>query len=169
MSTHRCPWAETHDLLRAYHDEEWGVPVRNDDRLFEMLTLEGAQAGLSWLTVLKRRESYRRAFANFQIDKVARFTAARRAKLLADPGLIRHAGKIDSVVTNARAIRLIQGERGSFAEYVWSFTEADPLSRDLRRRGFKFVGPTISLAFMQAAGLVNDHVRACFRRKILLG
>jgi DNA-3-methyladenine glycosylase I len=167
----------------AYHDREWGVPLRSDRALFELLTLEGAQAGLSWSTVLQRRSGYRRAFAGFDPKRVARFTAATVARLLRDPGIIRHRGKIESTVANARAFLEIQREHGSFAAYLWSHVGGRPIqgrrrrpreipaetalsreiSRGLKRSGFTFVGPTICYALMQAAGLVNDHLVSCFR------
>ena len=179
----RCGWAEGPEMVQ-YHDTEWGVPVRDDRRLFELLTLEGAQAGLSWRTVLRKREHYRAAFAGFDPEQVARFGPGDTDRLLGDAGLIRHRGKIESAVNNAQALRRVQEERGSFAAYVWGFvgdapvqnrpaTPADVpasaplserLSRDLRARGFRFVGPTICYAFLQAAGLVNDHLATCFRR-----
>lgn len=178
----RCHWARGEAEI-AYHDREWGVPLYADRRLFELLILEGAQAGLSWSTVLRRRAGYRRAFAQFDPARVARFTPGRVERLLGDPGIIRHRGKIESAVGNARAFLALQREHGSFAAYLWSFVgghaiqnrrgsrrQVPPetaisreLSRDLRRRGFTFVGPTICYAFMQAAGLVNDHVTTCFR------
>ena len=167
----------------AYHDREWGVPIRRDRRLFELLVLEGAQAGLSWSTVLRRRAGYRRAFAGFDPRRVARFTPAAVARLLRDPGIIRHRGKIESVVGNARAVLAIQREHGSFARYLWTLVDGRPiqgrrraprqvpaetalsreLSRRLRGHGMAFVGPTICYALMQAAGLVNDHLVSCFR------
>jgi DNA-3-methyladenine glycosylase I len=178
----RCPWARG-EPDTAYHDREWGVPLRDDRRLFELLILEGAQAGLSWSTILKRRAGYRRAFAGFEPARVARFTPAAVRRLLRDPGIIRHRGKIESTIENARAYLAVQREHGSFAAYLWGFvgqrsiqnrrrslrdvpTEtaiSRALSRDLRRRGFGFVGPTICYAFLQAAGLVNDHLTSCFR------
>ncbi len=180
----RCPWAEA-ELQHAYHDTEWGVPSHDDRHFFEMLVLEGAQAGLSWSTILAKRENYRRAFAGFDPAQVARFDARRQARLLADPGIVRHRLKIGSAVTNARAFLAVQAEFGSFDRYVWSFvggrpvqtnlragdpppvctTESDALSRDLRRRGFKFVGTTICYAFMQATGLTNDHLVTCPRHR----
>ncbi len=179
----RCRWARG-DLDVRYHDEEWGVPLHDDTKLFELLILEGAQAGLSWSTVLARREGYRVAFDGFDPAVVARYDAERRRKLLGDARIIRHRGKIDAAVGNARAFLDIQREHGSFAAYLWRFVNGAPvqggvsarrpppaetetsraLSRDLKRRGFAFVGPTICYAFMQAAGLVNDHARECFRR-----
>ncbi len=178
----RCPWARSGPDI-AYHDREWGVPVRADRRLLEFLVLEGAQAGLSWSTILVRRRGYRAAFAAFDPAKVARFTPARVARLLQDPGIIRHRGKIEGAIGNARAFLAVQREHGSFAAYVWGFVGGRPiqqgwrqsrhvpaetaisqaLSRDLKRRGFTFVGPTICYAFMQATGLVNDHLTSCFR------
>jgi DNA-3-methyladenine glycosylase I len=171
----------------AYHDREWGVPVRDDRRLFEFLVLEGAQAGLSWSTILKKRENYRRAFDGFDPAKVARFTERRRARLLQDPGLVRNRAKIAAAVQNARGVLGVQEEMGSLHQYVWSFVggrpivnrrrsprdvpaltpESTALSEDLVRRGFRFVGPTICYAFMQAVGMVNDHQVRCFRRREL--
>jgi len=185
----RCHWARGEPEMIAYHDREWGVPLRRDRRLFELLILEGAQAGLSWSTVLSRRSGYRRAFARFDPDRVARFTPAAVTRLLRDPGIIRHRGKIESAVGNARAFLAIQREHGSFARYLWSVVDGNPiqnrrraprqipaetalsreLSRELRRRGFTFVGPTICYALMQAAGLVNDHLTSCFRYAELRG
>ena len=179
----RCAWAQGEAMTR-YHDEEWGVPLHDDRALFELLILEGAQAGLSWATVLARREGYRRAFDHFDVVKIARYTARRVRRLMQDPGIIRHQGKVEAVITNARAFLAVQREQGSFDVYVWRFVGGRPLqqpwrsmrevpaetetsralSRDLRARGFAFVGPTICYAFMQAAGLVNDHTRDCFRR-----
>jgi DNA-3-methyladenine glycosylase I len=179
----RCEWPRT-ELDIAYHDAEWGVPVHDDRVLFEFLTLEGAQAGLSWSTILKKRERYREVFAGFDAERVVRFTPARIERLLQDAGIVRHRGKVESVVSNARAFRAVQKEFGSFDAYVWPFVggrppaaprrslrdipatspESDALSRDLKRRGFRFVGSTICYAFMQAVGLVNDHTERCFRR-----
>jgi len=176
----RCGWAKT-DLSIAYHDQEWGLPLHDDQKLFEFLVLEGAQAGLSWETILKKRENYRAAFDNFQPEKVARYNSRKISKLLADSSIIRNRLKIDSAVQNARAFLSIQKEFGSFDNYVWRFVdgkpinrkaravvrprtaESDALSHDLRRRGFNFVGSTICYAFMQAVGLVNDHELSCFR------
>jgi DNA-3-methyladenine glycosylase I len=180
----RCAWART-PLSIAYHDEEWGVPVHDDVVLFEFLTLEGAQAGLSWETILNKRDAYRAAFAGFHAARVARFTPARIDRLLANPGIVRNKLKIVSTVTNAKAFLRVQREFGSFDSYVWRFVdgsprvnhwralpdiptrtpESDALSRDLLRRDFKFVGSTICYAFMQAVGLVNDHTVDCFRYK----
>jgi DNA-3-methyladenine glycosylase I len=178
----RCGWART-PLGIAYHDAEWGVPVHDDRVLFEFLILEGAQAGLSWETILKKREAYRRAFSGFDPARVARFTSARVARLLKNPGIVRNRLKIRSAVTNARAFRSAQREFGTFDAYLWKFVggepkenrrrslaevpartaESDALSRDLLGRGFKFVGSTICYAFMQAVGMVNDHTIDCFR------
>jgi len=188
----RCRWAGDADsqYLR-YHDEEWGRPVHDDRLLFEMLTLEGAQAGLSWSTILRKRANYQRAFARFDPRKVARFDARRRAALLRDPGIVRNKLKIESTVTNARAFLEIQRELGSFDHYLWSFVNgrpivrrprtpmevpshtalSDQISKDLKTRGFRFVGTTIIYAFLQAVGVVNDHTRDCFlapkRRPVL--
>lgn len=185
----RCPWV---DLSKpdyvAYHDHEWGVPLHDDRKLFEFLTLEAAQAGLSWYTVLRKRENYRRAFAEFDPQKVARFTPARIEKLLLDPGIIRNRLKVEAAVNNARHFLQVQKEFGSFDAYVWRFVrghpivnqprtlkdypthspESDALSADLKRRGFRFVGTTIIYAHMQATGMVNDHSFNCFRREELL-
>ena len=178
----RCPWPKS-ELDVAYHDAEWGVPVHDDRVLFEFLTLEGAQAGLSWSTILKKRENYRHAFDGFDPECVARFTPRRVERLLADPGIVRHRGKIESTVSNAKAFLDVQGEFGSFDRYAWQFVdgvprvnhwrtlrdipprapESDALSADLKRRGFRFVGPTVCYAFMQAVGMVNDHTTDCFR------
>jgi len=178
----RCSWP-TSELDIAYHDKEWGVPVHDEQTLFEFLTLEGAQAGLSWSIILRKRENYRRAFAGFDPRKVARFTARKVARLLQDPGIVRNRLKIASTVSNARAFLAVQREFGSFDAYVWRFVggkpqqhkvrslrqlaartpESDALSKDLQRRGFRFVGSTICYAFMQAVGLVNDHLITCFR------
>jgi DNA-3-methyladenine glycosylase I len=162
----RCAWAKN-PLAIAYHDKEWGVPVRNDRRLFECLVLEGAQAGLSWDTILAKRENYRRAFDGFDFEKVARYGARERRRLLADAGIVRHAGKIEAAIANARAVLEVRKEHGSFSKYVWSFATlgAEALSKDLKQRGFRFVGPTTMYAFMQAVGMVNDHDERCFRRR----
>jgi DNA-3-methyladenine glycosylase I len=166
-----------------YHDREWGVPVHDDRVLFEFITLEGAQAGLSWETILAKREAYRLAFAGFDPARVARFTAARRARLMHDAGIVRNRLKIDSTVSNAAAFLAVQREFGSFDRYLWDFAGGKPvrgsggpppartplsdsLSRDLKRRGFRFVGTTICYAFLQAVGVVNDHATGCFRRKV---
>jgi DNA-3-methyladenine glycosylase I len=177
----RCSWPTT-ELDIAYHDREWGVPVHDDRVLFEFLTLEGAQAGLSWSTILRKRDNYRRAFAGFDPNKVARFTAARKELLMKDEGIVRNRLKIDSTVTNARAFLAVQKEFGSFDRYVWAFVggqplqnerkgkdipartpQSDALSKDLKKRGFRFVGSTICYAFMQATGMVNDHLVGCYR------
>lgn len=178
----RCPWAVT-DLGAAYHDREWGVPVHDDRTLLEFVILEGAQAGLSWETILAKRDRYREVFAGFDAAKLARFTPARIDRLLLDPGIVRHRGKVAAAVANARAFLDVQDEFGSFDAYVWRFVGGAPiqnswrsmkqvpaqtaesvaLSRDLRRRGFSFVGPTICYAFMQAVGMVNDHLVTCPR------
>jgi len=178
----RCPWAKS-ELMIAYHDREWGVPVHDDRLLFEFLVLEGAQAGLSWETVLRKRENYREAFAQFDPAKVARFDGRKVRSLLANPGIIRNRLKISSAISNARAFLQVQREFGSFDAYIWQFTEgkarqnrwraikqlpartelSDALSKDLKRRGFGFVGSTICYAHMQATGMVNDHLQSCFR------
>ena len=163
MKKSRCSWCGSDPLYVRYHDDEWGVPVHDDRRLFEMLILEGAQAGLSWITILRKRPAYRRAFDRFNARKIANYGAARKRALLADPGIVRNRLKIDAAVTNARAFLDVQREFGSFDKYIWQFTEADAMSRDLSKRGFRFVGPTICYAFMQAVGIVNDHTRDCFR------
>ena len=184
----RCHWAGDDPLMTAYHDEQWGVPVHDDRLLFEMLILEGAQAGLSWMTILKKRPAYRKAFAEFDPAKVARFTAKDRARALADEGIVRNRAKIESTVKNAQAFLAVQKEFGSFDAYLWQHVEGQPvqgksrggdipaqtplaeaLSRDLKKRGFGFVGPTILYAFLQATGVVNDHLTTCFRYKELGG
>ncbi|MCU0562188.1 MAG: DNA-3-methyladenine glycosylase I [Desulfobacterales bacterium] len=179
----RCAWAGSDPLYIRYHDEEWGVPLHDDRRLFEFLVLEGAQAGLSWITILRKRDHYRKAFEGFDPQRVAGFGAERLRTLLNDPGVVRNRLKIASAVRNARAFRGLQEEFGSFDAYVWRFVDGRPkvnrwrrlsevpaetaesraLSKDLKRRGFGFVGPTICYAFMQAVGLVNDHLVDCFR------
>jgi len=180
----RCEWAPL-DQPRylAYHDEEWGVPVHDDVRLFEMLTLEGAQAGLSWSTILNKRDGYRRAFAGFDAAKVARFTPAKVERLLQDPSIVRNRLKVESTVANAQAVLDVQRDAGSLDAYLWTFVgdgpivngpqalgdipaetdESRAMSKDLKRRGFRFVGPTVCYAFMQACGFVNDHIASCFR------
>ncbi len=158
----RCAWATSSPLLASYHDREWGIPVHDDAVLFEFITLEGAQAGLSWETVLRKRERYRAVFAGFDRKRVAAFTPKKIDAILTDEGVIRHRGKIESVVSNAKAIAAIAKEFGSFDTYIWGFDGgADALSKDLRKRGLKFVGPTIVYAFMQAVGIVNDHSATC--------
>ena len=179
--TARCEWAKSEPMI-SYHDKEWGVPEHDDQRLLEFLILEGAQAGLSWLTILKRRESYRKAFSNFDAKKISRYGQARVKKLLQDQSIIRNRLKILSAVNNARQFLKVQDEFGSFDRYVWGFVNHKPLknrfkrpsqipasttlseqlSADLKRRGFTFVGPTICYAFMQAVGMVNDHTADCF-------
>jgi DNA-3-methyladenine glycosylase I len=183
----RCAWVPEQDALYvAYHDEEWGVPVKDDDRaLFELLTLEGAQAGLSWATILHKRDGYRRAFAGFDPAAVARFDERRVEELLADPGIVRNRLKVASTLENARRVLQTQEELGSFSDLLWAFVDGEPLvgrwrtveeipaetpvskamSKELKRRGFRFVGPTVCYALMQAAGLVDDHVVTCFRSR----
>jgi DNA-3-methyladenine glycosylase I len=181
----RCPWAGTDPDYIRYHDTEWGVPVCDDRKLFEFLVLEGAQAGLSWLTILKKRENYRKAFDRFAPEKVARYGDAKIARLLADPGIVRNRQKIAAAVKNAGAFLRVQEQFGSFNRYMWQFTDGRPIqnrwqsdedipartaeseamSRDLKQRGFSFVGPTICYAHMQAVGMVNDHLVGCFRHK----
>lgn len=185
-SVERCDWGTRGgDLMAAYHDEEWGVPVHDDRKQFEFLTLESAQAGLSWLVVLRKREAYRKAFADFDPEKVARFNAKKIERLLADPGIIRNKLKIAAAINNARLFLDVQEEFGTFDQYIWGFVngrpiqnrlqrmkdlpatskESDVLSKDLKQRGFKFVGSTIIYAHMQAVGMVNDHLVTCFRSK----
>ncbi len=178
----RCKWATAHELFIPYHDEEWGVPEHNDRKLFELLNLEGAQAGLSWLTILKKREGYRKAFDNFDAKKIAKYTIKKREKLLQDEGIVRNKLKVNAVIENAKVFLEVQKEFGSFDEYIWSFVDGKPLkggkqpatspvsarmSKEMKKRGFKFVGPTICYAFMQAVGMVNDHSPRCFRAKEL--
>ncbi|MEJ2512639.1 MAG: DNA-3-methyladenine glycosylase I [Anaerolineales bacterium] len=183
--THRCEWAGSDPLYIQYHDQDWGVPVHDDRTLFEFLVLEGAQAGLSWITILRRRENYRQAFDNFDPQKVARYNPAKIERLLQDPGIIRNKLKVNSAVQNAQAFLRIQEEFGSFNQYIWEFVDHRPIintwtqmnqipastplsetiSKDLKQRGFNFVGPTIVYAHMQATGMVNDHVVSCFRYK----
>ena len=160
----RCAWCGTDPLYVRYHDEEWGVPLHDDRRLFEMLNLEGAQAGLSWITILRKRPAYRKAFDRFDARKIAKYDARKKRALLANPGIVRNRLKIDAVVKNARAFLVAQQEFGSFDVYIWQFRDANVMSKDLRKRGFTFVGPTICYAFMQAVGIVNDHARGCFKR-----
>ena len=185
----RCWWAGTDPLYIRYHDEEWGRPVRDDRRLFEKICLEGFQAGLSWLTILRKREHFRRAFAGFDFERVARFTARDVNRLVGDSGIVRHRGKIESTIDNARRALDLRDEHGSLANYFWAWQpasasrpkritrdvlmgmattpESTALSKDLRRRGWTFVGPTTVYAFMQAMGLVNDHVDDCHVRKVV--
>lgn len=185
----RCPWATKDSLYAAYHDGEWGVPQHDDTRLFEMLVLEGAQAGLSWLTILRKRDAYRRAFDGFDAARIARYRDARVSRLLADDGIVRNRLKILGAIRNARAFLAVKGEFGTFDRYIWQFTghrpkvnawtaiarvpartdESDEMSRDLKRRGFTFVGSTICYAFMQATGMVNDHLVSCFRYREVTG
>lgn len=185
----RCPWAgEDPDYIR-YHDQEWGVPLRDDHALFEFLILEGAQAGLSWITILKKRPAYRRAFDDFDPERVARYSERRVARLLENPGIVRNRLKINAAVTNARAFLDVQREWGTFSEYLWDRVDGQPIqnrwrrqadvpastplseamSKDLKQRGFKFVGATICYAYLQAVGLVNDHLASCFRHAELRG
>jgi DNA-3-methyladenine glycosylase I len=179
----RCTWASGSDLDIEYHDTEWGVPSYDDRHLFEMLILEGAQAGLSWTTILKKRKNYRRAYSRFDPAKVARFTKKRREKLLQDPGIVRNRLKVEASIENAKACLRVQEEFGSLAGFLWSFVDGKPIinswrslkqipsetaesramSRELKKHGFRFVGPTICYAFMQAVGMVNDHEVGCFR------
>ena len=186
----RCEWVKgTDDQYVAYHDDEWGVPVHDDDEWFEFLVLEGAQAGLSWATVLKKRENYRRAFDGFDATKVARYDKRKIARLLKDEGIIRNRLKVEGTVRNARAFLEVQGEYGSFDAYMWAFVDGTPIqnrwrgmsdvpaltplaetiSKDLKKRGFTFVGPTICYALMQATGIVNDHTTDCYRYKTIKG
>jgi DNA-3-methyladenine glycosylase I len=180
----RCGWAGEDPTYVAYHDTEWGVPVYDDQRLFEFLVLEGAQAGLSWITILRKRDAYRKAFADFDPEKVARFNAKKIESLMQDAGIVRNRLKIESAVKNARAFLKLQEELGSFSDYQWAFVGGKPLqnhfesmkqipartplsnafSKDLKKRGFNFVGSTIVYAHMQAVGMVNDHIQACFRQ-----
>jgi DNA-3-methyladenine glycosylase I len=184
----RCEWCGTDPLYVKYHDEEWGVPVHDDRKLFEFLILEGAQAGLSWINILKKRENYIKAFDNFDPLKVSRYSEKKIEKLLQNPGIVRNKLKINSAVGNAKAFLKIQKEYGSFDKYIWSFVggkpiinkwkslkeipvttkESDAMSKDLKKRGFKFVGSTICYAFMQAVGMVNDHTKKCFRYRELV-
>lgn len=179
----RCNWGTADPLYLAYHDAEWGMPAHDDRHLFEMLMLEGAQAGLSWITILRKRENYRTAFDNFDAAKIARYDEKRIARLLADPGIVRNRLKIRAVVVNARACLRVKDEFGTFDAFIWQFVngkpiqnrrrslsdipartpESDAMSKELKRRGFKFVGSTICYAFMQAVGMVNDHTTDCFR------
>ena len=185
----RCPWCGSDPLYRAYHDHEWGVPLHDEQRLFEMLTLEGAQAGLSWLTILRKREGYRKAFAGFDPQLVAGFGDADVARLLADPGIVRNRLKIASTISNARAVLEVQARYGSLDAFLWSFVDgvpirnkwrsmaeipastplSDVMSRELKRHGFRFVGSTICYAHMQATGMVNDHLVSCPRHAELGG
>ena len=183
MASTRCGWVNDDSLYVAYHDEEWGVPVRDDRKLFEMLILEGAQAGLSWYTILKKREAYRRAFDGFDPERVARYGERKIASLLEDPGIVRNRLKVRAAIGNARAWLHLRESDTGFSDFLWEFTGGEPvvnawrrledvpastpvseaMSKALKRRGFRFVGPTICYAFMQAVGMVNDHVISCFR------
>jgi DNA-3-methyladenine glycosylase I len=185
----RCPWSGTDPLYVEYHDREWGVPVHDDPKLFEFLVLEGMQAGLSWLTILRKRENFRRAFAGFDAGKIADFDARKVRQLMADPGIIRNKLKILATIGNAKAYLAVRKELGSFDRYLWQFVggrpkvnrrrtigqipartaASDAMSEDLKKRGFKFVGSTICYAHMQATGMVNDHVTSCFRYRELAG
>jgi len=184
----RCPWPTDDPLMIAYHDEEWGVPLHDDRKHYEFLLLDAMQAGLSWKTILNKRENFRRAFADFDAQRVARFTEKRIEKLLSDPGIIRNRLKVEAAVTNARCLIEVRKEFGTFDAYIWQFTggrtvnnrrkslkqlqatspESDAMSKDLKARGFKFVGSTICYAYMQAAGMVNDHLTDCFRYRQIL-
>lgn len=179
----RCPWADTDPLSRTYHDTEWGTPVHDDHKLFEFLILEGAQAGLSWLTILRKRENYREAFDHFDPRKVARYDSRKVGELLQNPGIVRNRLKVEAAVGNAGAFLAVQEEFGSFDRYIWRFVRGHPIrntwrsgdeipastpesiamSKDLKKRGFRFVGATVCYAFMQAVGMVNDHAVECFR------
>lgn len=181
----RCNWCIKDDLYRSYHDDEWGIPQYDDRALFEMLLLEGAQAGLSWYTVLKKRAHYQKVFDHFNPEKIAKYTEKKRADLLSDPGIIRNKLKVNAFIVNAQLYLEMQKNGESFSEYLWSFTggkvmdrklksaleytattkESDAMSKDLKKRGFKFIGSTISLAFMEACGMVNDHYMDCWTRK----
>jgi DNA-3-methyladenine glycosylase I len=183
----RCGWSTTDPLYVRYHDEEWGVPLHDDRRLFEMLILEGAQAGLSWITILKKRQNYRKAFDRFDARKIANYNARKRRQLLANAGIVRNRLKIEATISNAEAFLAVRREFGSFDAYIWQFVggspiqnhwkslkeippktkESDLMSKDLKKRGFRFVGSTICYAFMQAVGMVNDHVNTCFRHSQL--
>ena len=184
----RCDWCGTEPIYVDYHDKEWGVPVHDDRTHFEMIILDGAQAGLSWITILKRRDGYREAFDNFDVNKVSRYSDKKVEKLLTNPGIIRNRLKVNSAVKNAKAFLKIQKEFGSFDKYIWQFVnnktiqnkwkkmsdlpaitaESDAMSKDLKKRGFSFVGSTICYAYMQAAGMTNDHIMVCFRYKELV-
>lgn len=184
-SMKRCDWAGDDPLYQKYHDEEWGVPSYDDRYLFEMLILEGAQAGLSWITILRKRENYRKAFDNFDANKMARYSEEKVEKLLLNPGIVRNRLKVKAAITNAKLFLDIQQQQGDFSDYIWSFVggkpivnkrknladipastaESDAMSKDLKKRGFKFVGSTICYAYMQAVGMVDDHVVGCFKRR----
>ncbi len=181
----RCKWANHHELLKVYHDEEWWLPIHDEKSLYECLVLQGNQAGLSWMTILKKRDNYRKAFDNFDYNKIAKYDTEKIEELMNNSGIIRNRLKINSAITNAKALLKVQKEFGSFEKYIWKFTNHKPLingfkayseipasteiseimNKDLKKLGFKFIGPTICYAFMQAAGMVNDHVISCFRFK----
>lgn len=183
----RCAWSESSEVYQAYHDQEWGVPLHDERALFEFLTLEGAQAGLSWITILKKRESYREAFDNFEVERVARYDERKIEALMQNAGIVRNRLKVQSTVLNAKKYLAVQDEFGSFDQFIWRFVDGKPvqnhraslndvpsstavsdaMSKELKRRGFKFVGSTICYAFMQATGMVNDHTTDCFRYKQL--
>ena len=182
----RCFWCGDDPLYVAYHDEEWGVPVHDDRQLFEQLILEGAQAGLSWITVLKKREHYRKAFANFDVRKVVRFDAKKVDTLMKNPGVVRHRGKLESAALNAQAFIVIQEEHGSFSKWLWAHVDdkpivrrsrshqptsplAEKISKDLKKRGMKFIGPTIIQAFLQAVGVLDEHLPGCWKAKAQRG
>jgi DNA-3-methyladenine glycosylase I len=183
-NVYRCEWGDFDPLLTTYHDQEWGVPVHDDQLLFEIFNLEGAQAGLSWLTILKKRDNYLKAFDNFDANKIAKYDEAKRAELLTDEGIIRNRLKVNAFVENARAYLKVKDEFGSFDAYVWQFTDdktiigsddrdktnaiSKAMSKDMKKRGFRFVGPTTVLAFMQAVGIVNDHEQNCYRFRELV-
>ena len=187
MNSKRCGWSTSDPLYIKYHDEEWGVPLHDDRKLFEFLILEGAQAGLSWITILKKRENYRKAFDNFDFEKIAKYGDKKINSLLSDAGIVRNKLNINAAIVNAKAFKEVRKEFGSFDKYIWQFTggkpiinkwnalkgmpakteESDCMSKDLKKRGFKFVGSTICYAFMQAVGMVNDHTTDCFRYKEL--
>jgi DNA-3-methyladenine glycosylase I len=177
----RCAWADTNELFIPYHDREWGTPVHDDRLLFEMINLEGAQAGLSWLIILRKREGYKKAFDNFNAKKIIKYDSKKRRELLKNDQIVRHPLKINAVIENAKAFLKVQKEFGSFDKYIWSFVGRRPirapkkqelipecvtLSKDLKKRGFRFVGNTTCYAFMQAVGLVNDHANYCFKNKL---
>src|ERR1700741_4239557 len=186
-SVYRCPWSLSSELMMKYHDEEWGIPIHDDKKLFEFMVLDAFQAGLSWSTVLNKRENFRKAFDHFDAKKIAKYDEEKLGSLLLDAGIIRNRSKIAATITNAKAFLDVQKEFGSFDKYIWQFTkhktidskwkdhsnvpprtaESDAMSKDLQKRGFKFVGSTICYAFMQAAGMVNDHLTRCFRHRQL--
>lgn len=181
----RCKWANHHEILKVYHDEEWGLPIHDERALYECLVLQGNQAGLSWMTILKKRDNYRKAFDNFDYKKIVKYDSEKIEELMNNSGIIKNRLKINAAISNAKALLKVQKEYGSFEKYIWKFTNHRPLingfkayseipastevsetmSKDLKKRGFKFIGPTICYAFMQAAGIVNDHVTSCFRFK----